>query len=67
MAKRFFVSPQQGGQSWAVQAENSDQNMAESQNRSEAIQKGKEIAQKEHGVLSIQNEEGGIEDTMSFE
>jgi hypothetical protein len=27
MAKRFFVSPQQGGQSWVVQAEHSDQNM----------------------------------------
>lgn len=50
-----------------VQAEDSDQNMFETENRDEAIQKGKEIAQRNRGVLTIQNEEGRIEDTINYE
>lgn len=66
-ATQYFVSPKDGGESWMVKAENSDQSMFETKNRDEAIQKGKEIAQKDRGVLTIQNAEGKIEDTINYE
>lgn len=66
-ATQYFVSPQEGGKKWVVQAEHSDSNMFETSDRNEAIQKGKEIAQKDHGVLTIQNQDGRIEDTLNFE
>jgi hypothetical protein len=66
MVKRFMVSPSEGGQGdWKVKEEGGRE-LESARDRDEAIRKGEEIARRERGVLSIQNEDGRIEDTRSF-
>jgi hypothetical protein len=66
MVKRFMVSFAKGGQGgWKVKEEGGRE-LESSWDREEAIRMGEEIAKQAKGILSIQDENGRIEDTSSF-